>query len=80
VSDRLERELRRVGVIVRVLAALLLAIAVRAVTGGLTTAAVLSAAVVMILLVAAAALSRYGRRLSSRPVRDDGPEKATNRL
>jgi hypothetical protein len=80
VSDRLERELRRVGVIIRVLAALLLAIAVRAVTGGLTTAAVLSAAVVMILLVAAAALSRYGRRLSSRPVRDDSPEKATNRL
>jgi hypothetical protein len=80
VSDRVERELRRLGVIVRVLAALLLAIAVRAVTGGLTTAAGLSAVVVMILLVAAAALSRYGRRLSARPVRDEGPEKATNRL
>jgi hypothetical protein len=74
-----EREMRRLGVGIRVLLVVLLALAVRVVVSGLNVAATLSLVIVCGLLVAASLLTRQGRRLEpparSRARREPSPRR-----
>lgn len=68
-----EREMRRLGVIVRVLAAVLLALAARVLVSGINAVIGVTGGIVAGLLVAALLLTRQGRRLEPTPrgKRDD---------
>jgi hypothetical protein len=61
-----EREMRRLRMLVRLLAAVLLALVVRAVLVGVTAAMSLSAVILSVLEIAALILLRQGRRLEPR--------------
>jgi hypothetical protein len=75
-----EREMRRLLVIARILAVVLLALGVRAVVSGLTTVTGVATGVVAVLLIVSLALTRQGRRLepsSRKPLRDEPLERAS---
>ena len=68
-----EREMRRLRMVVRLLAAVLLALVARAVLVGVTPATSLAAVIVSVLEIAALILVRHGRRVEPPRPRTTAP-------
>ncbi len=70
-----EREMRRLRITVRLLTAILLALAARAIVGGINPTLGLTCAVVAVVLVASLLLTNYGRALEP----DESDERRRSR-